>query len=58
MDATLVAAASRPPPYKAGAGAGHAREPGADWTRKKGRAFFGYPIAVIGRISASTRVPG
>jgi IS5 family transposase len=42
MDATLVAAASRPPPYKAGAGAGSAREPGADWTRKKGRAFFGY----------------
>ena len=42
MDATLVAAASRPPSYRAGAGAGHAREPGADWTRKKGRAFFGY----------------
>ena len=42
MDATLVAAASRPPSYKAGAGARAAREPGADWTRKKGRAFFGY----------------
>ena len=42
MDATLVAAVSRPPSYKAGAGARHAREPGADWTRKKGRAFFGY----------------
>ena len=37
MDATLVASASRPPPYKAGAGAGHPREPGADWTRKKDR---------------------
>ena len=42
MDATLVAAASRPPSYKAGAGARAAREPGADWTRKQGRAFFGY----------------
>jgi len=44
MDATLVAAASRAPSYKAGAGAGHAREPGAGWTRKKGRAFFGYKV--------------
>ena len=42
MDATLVASASRPPSYKAGAGARATREPGADWTRKKGRAFFGY----------------
>ena len=42
MDATLVASASRPPSFKAGAGAGSGREPGADWTRKKGRAFFGY----------------
>ena len=42
MDATLVASASRPPPYKAGAGAGHPRERGAGWTRKKGRGFFGY----------------
>ena len=42
MDATLVAAASRPPSYKAGAGARAVREPGADWTRKRGRAFFGY----------------
>lgn len=42
MDATLVASASRPPSYKAGAGAGSGREPGAGWTRKKGRAFFGY----------------
>ncbi len=42
MDATLVASASRPPSYKAGAGARAPREPGADWTRKKGRAFFGY----------------
>ena len=42
MDATLVAAASRPPPYTAGAGARAPREPGADWTRKQGRAFFGY----------------
>ena len=46
MDATLVSSASRPPPYKAGAGAGHPREPGADWTRKKGRAFFGYKAHV------------
>ena len=42
MDATPVAAASRPPSYKAGAGARAVGEPGADWTRKRGRAFFGY----------------
>ena len=42
MDATLVVSASPTPPYAAGAGARSAREPGADWTRKKGRAVFGY----------------
>jgi len=42
MDATLVSAASRAPSYKAGAGARSAREPDADWTRKRGKAHFGY----------------
>ena len=42
MDATLVASASRPPGRSAGAGAGHPKEPGADWTKQNGKAFFGY----------------
>ena len=42
MDATLIASCDRPPPRAAGLGAGHDREPGAAWTRKDGRAFFGY----------------
>ena len=29
-------------PTRPARGARHAREPGADWTRKKGRGFFGY----------------
>ncbi len=46
MDATLVSAASRAPSYKAGAGTRSAREPGADWTKKKGKAFFGYKVHI------------
>ena len=46
MDATLVSSASRPPPYKAGAGARHPREPDADWTMRNGKAFFGYKAHV------------
>lgn len=46
VDATIVAAASRKPSIKAGAGAGAAREPGARWTRKNGRSYFGYRLHV------------
>lgn len=46
IDATLVQAASRKPPIKAGAGARHPREPGASWTRKNGRSHFGYRLHV------------
>jgi IS5 family transposase len=42
MDATLIASCDRPPAPEAGLGAGHAQEPDADWTRKNGKAFFGY----------------
>ena len=42
MDATLIASCDRPPPREAGLGARHDREPDADWTRKDGKAFFGY----------------
>lgn len=42
MDATLVAATHAPPKYSAGAGAPHPREPEASWTKKNGRAYFGY----------------
>ncbi len=46
MDATLVAAAHRPPPRSAGAGAGPPRESGAAWTKQNGKAFFGYKAHV------------
>lgn len=42
MDATLIASCDRPPSPEVGLGEGHAREPDADWTRKDGKAFFGY----------------
>jgi IS5 family transposase len=42
MDATLIQAAGKPPPGEAGLGARSASEPEADWTKKNGRALFGY----------------
>lgn len=44
LDASIVQAAHRPPPRAAGAGAAHPKEPGADWTRKDGKAHFGYKL--------------
>jgi IS5 family transposase len=46
MDATLVAARHNPPKMKAGAGAGVAREPDANWTKKNGKSYFGYKLHV------------
>lgn len=46
MDASIVAATHRPPPRAAGMGAPHDREPGADWTSKNGKSFFGYKMHV------------
>lgn len=46
MDASIVAATHNPPPREAGMGAAHPREPGADWTRKNGKSFFGYKLHV------------
>jgi len=42
LDATLVASSGRPPAAAKGLGAGHEAEPEAGWTRKDGKAFFGY----------------
>jgi IS5 family transposase len=46
MDASLVAARHNPPKMKAGAGAGVAREPDANWTKKNGKSYFGYKLHV------------
>ena len=42
LDATLVAAQARRPSMDEGPGAGSATDPEATWTRKGGRAHFGY----------------
>lgn len=46
MDATLVAARHNPPKVKAAPGAGVAREPDANWTKKNGKSYFGYKLHV------------
>jgi IS5 family transposase len=46
LDATIVPAASRKPGKEAGKGAGVEREPGAAWTVKNGRSYFGYRLHV------------
>ena len=46
MDASLVAAKHNPPPRRAGPGARHPKEPGADWTTKNGKSYFGYKVHV------------
>jgi IS5 family transposase len=44
IDATIVEAKSRKPEAKAGLGAKLPSEPDADWTKKNGRAHFGYRL--------------
>ncbi len=46
MDASIVAATHNPPKKEAGMGAAHPREPGADWTNKNGKSFFGYKLHI------------
>lgn len=46
MDATIVTAAHNPPPKSAGLGASHPREPGANWTNKAGKSYFGYKLHI------------
>lgn len=46
VDATIIQAASRKPGMKAGKGCGLDREPGARWTVKNGRSYFGYRLHV------------
>src|SRR3954466_13571283 len=44
IDATIIAAKSRKPERAAGLGAQVPSEPDADWTKKNGRAHFGYRL--------------
>src|SRR5581483_478333 len=46
MDATIVTAASRRPAAEAGPKASVPREPGASFTRKGGKTYFGYRVHV------------
>jgi IS5 family transposase len=46
LDATLVRAKHAPPARAAGLGAAHAKEPDASWTKKGGKAYFGYKAHV------------
>lgn len=46
LDASIVAASRKPPARSKGKGACHPKEPGADWTRKGGKAYFGYKMHV------------
>jgi IS5 family transposase len=46
IDATIVAAASRRPEVAAGPKARVAREPGASFTKKGGKSYFGYRLHV------------
>ena len=46
IDATIVTAASRRPPAEAGAKPSLAREPGASFTRKGGKSYFGYRLHI------------
>lgn len=46
IDATIVSAASRRPPAAAGAKPSLPREPGASFTRKGGKSYFGYRLHI------------
>jgi IS5 family transposase len=46
LDASIVAAAHKPPPKQQGMGEAHPREPGADWVNKAGKSYFGYKLHV------------
>ena len=46
LDATLVAAASRRPPLAAGSKPSLPSEPGATFTRKGGKSYFGYRVHI------------
>ena len=46
LDATLMAARHNRPKLEAGPGAGVAREPDANWTKKNGKSYFGYKLHI------------
>lgn len=63
LDATLIQAAHNPPKGKGSvAGAGVAREPDANWTKKNGRSYFGYKLHIgmdqgSGLVRSATMTP-
>lgn len=46
LDATIVTAASRRPPLAAGSKPSFSQEPGASFTRKGGKSYFGYRVHI------------
>jgi len=46
LDASIVAATHKPPARQKGMGASNPKEPGADWTNKAGKSYFGYKMHV------------
>lgn len=46
LDASIIPATHNPPSREAGMGAAHPREPGADWTNKNGKSYFGYKLHI------------
>jgi IS5 family transposase len=46
LDASIVTATHKPPARPKGMGAANPKEPGADWTNKAGKSYFGYKMHV------------
>jgi IS5 family transposase len=46
VDASIVAAAHRPPKRTTAKGADHPKEPGAGWINKAGKSYFGYKVHI------------
>lgn len=46
LDASIVTATHKPPTRQKGMGAANPKEPGADWTNKAGKSYFGYKMHV------------
>ena len=55
VDATAVAAVSRKPRVKQGKAATLGREPGARWTCKNGRSYFGYCVHIGGACEGGSK---
>jgi len=46
LDASIVSSTHRPPSRASGMGTAHPKEPGADWTNKGGKSYFGYKMHI------------